>query len=137
MAAPKIMKQKLLEQRDQLLREIEAMKNKVVGLEMAINLIDSDSRTEITQPVMRDSGRVNVKATILDLLKEAGTTGMNAATAVETASRRGIALDRASVSSLLSRLKKEGTIVHDGERYKLPEFTKEAISSLETYRMTN
>jgi transposase len=126
MAAPnKMMKQKLVEQRDQLHREMEALKNKISGIDFAIGLIDAELKPEVQPVTFRDSGRVNVKGTILEMLKECGFTGMNAITAVDMAQRRGITLDRASVSSLLSRLKKEGTLVYDGERYKLPEFARE------------
>jgi DNA-binding transcriptional regulator LsrR (DeoR family) len=115
----------LIQQRDQLLSEIEALKNKVAGLEMAIGLLGGETVSS-TADAGSPARRINVKATILDLLKEVGTTGLNAATTVEIAARRGIELDRASVSSLLSRLKREGTVNYDGEKYRLPEFEHQA-----------
>ena len=36
--------------------------------------------------------------------------------------KRGIELDRGSVSSLLSRLKKDGVLFYDGSRYRLKEY---------------
>src|SRR3954447_13773068 len=56
---------------------------------------------------------------LLSLLNEVGTTGLNGAIAIEMAERRGIHLDRQSVSSLLSRLKAEGIAVYEDQRYKL------------------
>ena len=53
------------------------------------------------------------------MLKEAGKTGLNANSAVEMAKRRGIELDRGTVSSTLSRMKRDGAVDHDGERYRL------------------
>jgi hypothetical protein len=114
-------KMKVLEdQRDALLNEIEALRNKVAGLEMAMALLSGDSTTD--EKGKKNSGKINVTATLLDLLKQAGTTGLNAQTAVEIAQARGIELEKSSVSSLLSRLKREGTLVYDGERYRLKEF---------------
>ena len=114
--------QRLIEQRDQLIKEMEAIKNKIAGFELAIQLLESDGKSpEIPEPEARGR-RSNVKTAILDLLKEVGTTGLNAQTAVEIAARRGINLDRGSVSSLLSRLKKDNVIEYDKERYRLPQF---------------
>lgn len=113
-------KQRLIQQRDQLLTEIEALRNKVAGLEMAIALFDDDRTTPALPERRRRSG---IKDTVLDLLNEVGTTGLNGAVAVEIAERRGIHLDRQSVSSLLSRLKADGVAVYEGQRYKLKQFS--------------
>lgn len=122
MAAKKADMQRLLEQRDQLLREIEALRNKVAGLEMAIALLDEEGSNKT--PKTDHSGREkrSVKRVVLDFLEEVGTTGLNAATAVEIANRRGITLDRGTVSSLLSRLKRDEIAVFDGHMYRLKKF---------------
>lgn len=112
--------QKLIEQRDRLLVEIEALKNKVAGIELAISLIEGES----PQSAPEQGRRQNVKTILIDLLKETGTTGLNAQSAVEIAIRRGVTLDRGSVSSTLSRMKAEGIVNHDGQRYRLPEFSR-------------
>lgn len=54
--------------------------------------------------------------------RDVGTRGLNAQTAVDLANQRGVTLDRASVSSLLSRLKKDDVVVFDNEVYRLKEF---------------
>ena len=123
MATSKVNMKKLIEERDRLLREMDAIKNQIAGLERAIQLLDGD----LGQPHSTEdakAGRSNVKRIVLDLLREVGTTGLNAVTACDIAGRRGTNLDRGSVSSLLSRLKREGTVVYDGDRYKLPEFVR-------------
>ena len=51
-----------------------------------------------------------LKQTLTNLLREAGTTGLNATTAVEVAERRGVHLEKQSVSSTLSRMKAEGLV---------------------------
>ncbi len=66
--------------------------------------------------------RANVKRVILELLEAAGGNGVSAATAIEQASARGHELERTSVSSTLSRLKSDGVVVYDGDRYKLKQF---------------
>jgi len=109
--------QKLIEQRDLLLREIEALRNKVAGLEMAIALTGSAS-----QPSPAGKSTASVKNVVLDLLNEVGTTGLTAASATELANRRGISLNPNSVASTLSRFKMDRVVVHDGERYRLPKF---------------
>lgn len=117
--------QRLVEQRDKLLAEIDALKNKVAGLEMGISLLGNDEENQ-GQPLSAIA-KINLKATIIDLLKEAGTTGLNATSAVEIASRRGITLNRGSVASNLSRMVKDKAVTYDGTRYRLPEFTRPVL----------
>lgn len=114
------MKKRLIEQRDRLLTEMDALRNKVAGLEMAIALMDGDDVNITPQPRMQQRG--SGKALLLDLLKEAGTTGLNAAVACEIGERRGTPLDRGTVSSLLSRFKRDKIVVYGGDRYRLNEF---------------
>lgn len=114
--------QKLIDQRDVLLREIEALRNKVAGLEMAIALMDGAA-----QPSNGTTkSAASVKNVLLDLLNEVGTTGLSAAGAVELANRRGITLNQNSVSSTLSRFKQDNVVVYDGERYRLSKFVAES-----------
>jgi hypothetical protein len=108
--------QRLIDQRDQLLREIEAIRNKVAGIEMAISLLDGEA------PSSGAKSQRSVKAVLLDLLKEVGTTGLSAASAVEMANRRGITLHAGSVGSTLSRLKSMDIVVLQGNKYVLSEF---------------
>jgi hypothetical protein len=104
MATRKVdMQRKLIEQqRDRLLGEIEALKNKVAGLELALSLMGADERNV---PAKHERTRGGLKQTLTEMLREAGTSGLNAATAVEMAERRGVFLDQQSVSSTLSRMK--------------------------------
>ena len=115
MARTKADMQRLIDQRDQLLREIEALRNKVAGIEMAISLLDGEAHST------SKSSR-SVKGVLLDFLKEVGTTGLSTGSAVDMANRRGITLHSGSVGSTLSRLKSLGAVVLQGNRYVLPEF---------------
>ena len=118
---------KLIEQRDQLFKEIEALRNKIAGIEMAISLLDGDLPVNNERKRGR---RGNVKGLLLNMLMEVGTSGLNASSAVEISERRGVPLDRATVSSLLSRLKADGAVDYDGTVYRLKKFTKLDISDL-------
>jgi len=111
--------QRLIDQRDQLLREIEALRNKVAGIEMAITLLDGDNAGAV-------KSQRSVKGVLLDLLKEVGTTGLSATSAAEMASRRGITLHAGSVGSTLSRLKGLGAVVLQGNKYVLAEYAAKA-----------
>jgi hypothetical protein len=123
-------RKRIEEQRDQLLREIEALKNKVAGLELALSLLGGEEDGHSAQEP--SAGRVikGLRITLMELLREAGTTGLNAGSAVEVAARRGRHLDRQSVASTLSRMKGEEQITYDGERYRLPEFTPDSVVKL-------
>ncbi|WP_127595445.1 hypothetical protein [Nitratireductor alexandrii] len=114
----KEMKSRLLQERDALIKQKEALENQISGLELAISLIDDDAGSTSH----KSRKRVATKGVVLDLLRDVGTRGLNAQTAVDLANKRGITLDRASVSSLLSRLKKDDIVVFDNEVYRLREF---------------
>jgi hypothetical protein len=114
----KEMKARLLQERDALIKQREAIENQIAGLELAISLMDEGSAGN-----QKLGKRVATKGVVLDLLRDVGTRGLNAVTAVELANRRGITLDRASVSSLLSRLKKDDIVTFDNEVYRLKEFS--------------
>jgi hypothetical protein len=95
-------------------RDLEALRNKLRGIDAAIAAVGGGSTTE---PKRRN--RRNVKKTAMDLIVEAGSAGVTANEIVDRASIAGRHLDRGSISSLLSRLKREGVLVFNGERYFL------------------
>ena len=139
MATQKANMQKLIAQRDLLLREMEALRNKIAGLELGIALLDPAHSANSGGQRRNKS----TKTIVLDMLLEVGTTGLNATTAVETASRRGVTLDRGSVASLLSRLKRDDVTLYDGHKYRLREFVpvesdkpSEADRPIEPSRLT-
>jgi CRP-like cAMP-binding protein len=125
MASSKAQMNRLLEQRARLAAEIDALRNKLEGLDMAIQLLSSDDDTTSSEAVHNDvsrpSRRANVKGITLQLLEESGSEGLSSNDVVERAQNRGHSLDRGSVSSLLSRLKKEGTLIYDGTKYYLAQ----------------
>ena len=117
----KAMKDRLLQDRERLMREREALDNQITGLERAIALIEDKGSEQI-----KGAKKQPIKALVLDLLEEVGTTGINGATVVKIASARGVTVERSSVSSLLSRLKADGIVTFDGSMYRLPRYAAPA-----------
>jgi hypothetical protein len=112
---------RLMQQRDQLLKEAEALKNKIAGLDLAIGVIGNGVASQ-HMPTMQP--RIHVSETIVDLLREAGETGLKAKAAIEIAADRGVSLNRGSVYSLLNRMTRNGSVVREDARYKLKEFSR-------------
>ena len=118
---------RLMAQREKLVSELEAYRNQISGLDLAIQLLSDTPMME--SAALLNSGhkrQLGVTETLLELLREVGTAGLNAQLAAKIALERGVNLKRQSASSLLSRLKKEGTVVYEDGRYKLIEFSREA-----------
>lgn len=89
---------------------------------------------EPTKTVVKRAPKGSVKIRVLELLESQGRSGLNAAKAVELSEGNGDALDRGSVSSLLSRLKQDDVVVYDGSNYRLKKYTgmPSAITPLRT-----
>ena len=110
--------QKLTELRDRLKADIdrheaaiEALRNQLIGIDQAIKTLGGEAVGA------GSSRRTNVKKTVMQIIHDVGRGGVTAVEVVARAQAVGRSLDRASVSSLLSRLKREGTLVFNGERY--------------------
>jgi hypothetical protein len=117
MARKKVQMQKLIDLRERLQGNIaqhqkamEALQNQLLGVEASIRALSTDGNA--AAPKSR-----NVKRTVMELVNEAGKLGVTAAEIVERAFAKGRTLERPSVSSLLSRFKREGALTFDGERY--------------------
>jgi hypothetical protein len=100
--------------RDKLKEQIAGLQNQLAGVEMTLSAIRDISQTQ--EGPRRSRG---VKQLLLDLLIESGQTGTNALRAVEWAKIRNERLERATVSSLLSRFKRDGVVTFDGSVYRL------------------
>jgi hypothetical protein len=107
----------LISEREKLHAEMEALLNKVEGLEIAIKLLsDETSRTSFAS-----EGGLGVTETLVELLRSAGESGLKPREAIELAERNGKYLNRGSVYSLLNRMERTGVVVHENARYKLRE----------------
>ena len=107
------LRESLLVEISQRERELEALRNKLRGIDAAIAAVGGASLS----PEPRRRSRRNVKGTVMDLIVKAGMAGVTAHEIVDQAAANGRKFDRPSVSSLLSRLKREGVLSFDGERY--------------------
>lgn len=120
-AAAKSLAQPLFEERTRLQSELEALQNKIRGLDLAIELITDEVEKQRThaaapQPVIRERG---ISETIRALLRDAGSAGLSPQMAVRLAAAQGQTLNPTSVSSLLSRMKRDGQVAYRKKRYVL------------------
>jgi hypothetical protein len=105
--------------REKLVAEIVALQNQLKAWDEAIALLEGEN-TPVKPPEIKQRGK-NVKETVLTLVENAGADGINAAGVLDAAKSMGVHLDRGSVSSLLSRLKRENVLaISDGGRYFVP-----------------
>jgi len=133
MAGPRKMQkdiQRLLVERDRLRSQLasytERMNGEIAGIERAISMLQGDGETTSSpEPTGERAGRGKAKTLLLDLLREVGTSGLNATVAEEIAKRRSLDLKRGTAASNLSRLKADGVVVYDGDKYRLPEFARQ------------
>jgi hypothetical protein len=122
---------KLLALRDKLRTELRSVtasyQGRIEGIEIAISLLSNDEDDNKFHPQDK-TPRGESKALVIDLLTQVGTLGLNAEIAVQMASQRGLTLKRGTAASELSRFKADGIVVHDGERYRLPNFAKDNLN---------
>lgn len=116
MAIQRVQMKRLEDERARLAAEIEAKKHELAGLDRALALLRQDE-SEL-EPRQRRP-RVLIKDIVLGLLSGNRELGLTAAEVVELGQVQGQALDRGSVSSLLSRLKAEGLLSLDGSKYRI------------------
>lgn|SRR5262245_61032520 len=109
--------QKLIELKDRLAatiaqhqKAIEAFQNQLLGVEQSIKALS-------LAPGASPPPRRNVKRAVLGIIQEAGVAGVTPTEVVDRAAAKGRELNRDSVSSLLSRFKRDGVLTFDGERY--------------------
>jgi hypothetical protein len=108
---------RLISERDKLQAEIESLRYKIEGLEIAIKLVSE----ETPQTFFASESRPGVTDTLVELLRTAGESGLKPREAIELAERHGKHLNRGSVYSLLNRMERTGVVVHENARYKLRE----------------
>ena len=105
---------------DKLIADRNHLLGKIEGLDSAIALLRADAGLS-TAPE-----RGSAKTLLIDLLNEAQFEGLNANIAEEMAKKRGKTLKRGTAGSNLSRMKAEGIVTYDGDKYRLPQFTRQA-----------
>ncbi len=112
--------QKLREQVQRVDGEIRSLQDKRSGLLLAMSVLTDEPLPEAEmpsqQPVRRT--RLPLKDIVLRMVDAHSDRGVVAADIVEMGKAEGMDLDRNSVSSLLSRFKRDGVLSHDGGRYR-------------------
>jgi hypothetical protein len=113
---------KLMEERDALKKQIENLQSELKGLERAIRVVSgSDDVLSPISQVPRQRTK-NVKSLVLTLVTQSGDNGITVAELMDKAEANQVALERASVSSLLSRLKKDGILrINEGRYYDISQ----------------
>ncbi len=121
--------EQLFAMRDKLIQEIAMLnsrlsgtRERLAGLEAAIAVLTGTTAALSSQSTVSASAdrlpRGGVKGTVLRIVEENAQSGVSAGELVDLASAQGIALERGSISSLLSKLKAAGTLDLIGNRYR-------------------
>lgn len=113
--------------------ELATLKQKQALLETEIQTIErmirkAKGESEPTEVEVRQR-RPNVKGIVLALIQERASLGITPTIAVDIAAQRGVTLEKATVSSLLSRLKNDGIVNYDGSVYREVRSAKASIPS--------
>ena len=122
----------LNDRREKLRSEYEAAKARLDEVEGLIKLLGGETTSTVAAPSEARTRRGDLKSLVLELYEEAGENGLSATGCVRVAAGRNIEIQPSSVSSLLSRLKSDGILFYDGDRYRLKKYagprpTREAI----------
>lgn len=122
-------------EREALQSQIRSLQDQLAGLDRALVILERRVEPAVATPraATRASGsppasrrrrggsgpRPRNQALVLEFLADAGAAGVSVNEVLERGSARGIPLARASISSLLSRLKRQGRVSGEGGRYIL------------------
>jgi len=118
---------KLIAERERLKAQIEALQNQLKGLDTAISLLNGDDKGETTNAPPRARAR-NVKDIVLLIVQDAGSKGISVNDLLERAQKNGVHLERGTVSSLLSRMKRESVLDMEDGRYFVPTARQELFT---------
>lgn len=131
MAGKKAEMQKLQEERERLARQIEALQNELRGLDRAIALLRGETPADSKSDKIRPR---NVKDTVLGLISAAGSKGLTVNQVLEAAVAKNIHLERGTVSSLLSRLKRENTLdMREGSYFIRPPMLSDILATQQAH----
>lgn len=119
---------RVIAERDRLKAQIEALQNQLKGLEMAITAMNGDEKTQADTAVSRPRAK-NVKETVLTLVQNAGADGITVNGVLDAAKDSGVYLERGTVSSLLSRMKRESVLDMNDGRYFIPPAKHAGVQS--------
>ena len=107
-----------------LRKEIERLRVEEAALIRLQSAFSGDAAEESGQPKKR---LTNVKPLVLDIMGRAGFVGATATEVVALAKTELTDVAPATITSLLSRLKADGALIRDGDRYFDARFAKERV----------
>ncbi len=101
----------------------DALNGKIDGLELALRMMKGQAVEDLRVPPVERQRRGDVKNTVLEIVTASIDRGITVNECLSMAHvEHGVKLDRASVSSLLSRLKRDDVLFYDGDRYRLKKY---------------
>ena len=112
----------LYERRTQLKAELDAAQVRLHEIENMIRLMEGKPEPELPPVGAGRIRRGDLNNIVLSLYEAAAHAGLSTSECVAAAAKAGTPLKATSVSSLLSRLKSDGVLMYDGERYRLKRF---------------
>lgn len=113
--------QKLRSELQRVQLEIRSLQGQEAALKLAISVVNDDPMPEdpsVTDATAVRRRRSPLKDIVLRLINDNAERGLVAADLVDLAKAQGFDLDRNSVSSLLSRFKRDGVLDYDGKVYR-------------------
>jgi hypothetical protein len=103
---------------EQQTRVLENLKSELAGVERLYRASEGIPEVaSVAAPPERHAAQRNVKKYVFDTVIDHGDRGVNATEIVAQGRLEGLYLNGSSVSSLLSRLKREGTLKLVNDRY--------------------
>lgn len=100
--------------------------------EILVELIGMDGGEAPPPPARKRSP--NIKPLVLELMNRAGFTGATSAEVDAAVRHRVPSVAKDTVGSVLSRLKSDGALTHDGERYYEKQFAPKPPTPFESLR---
>lgn len=119
-----------------LTRQIEELLAEKRALERVLSLMNGDTFKAEALKLAPDLPRKrtpNVKILILELMELAGSAGMTSHDVINAAAERGQELSRDTVSSVLSRLKKDNALKYDGSKYYDARYAPKAAGTFDVF----
>lgn len=112
----------LIKERDELKEKFDPMRERLQRLEVAIGALQGKPVNTTDETPRR---RRNVRPTVLEVITRAGDHGATVSDIIEEASNMGISLEKSSVSTIVSGMKRAGQVTVDEGKYKIaPEGTE-------------
>jgi predicted nuclease with TOPRIM domain len=107
--------------------ELQRVKEEIATLRVKEAVLEDLLRKLSGEPELKrtKTRSPNVKPLVLDIMRDAGVSGATSAEVDQLVREKVPTVAKDTVGSVLSRLKSDGALVHDGERYYEKQFAPE------------